>query len=339
MKKTFYIFLFCLLLSCTADNQPVLKTAFYHWQTVFQLSDFEKNFLKEAESEKLYLKFFDIDKVGGKAVPKAVLQSKEDDFTAEIVPVIFITNRTFRDTDETALQDLAVKTARKIKSLWPLRDTEIKEIQIDCDWSEGTRAAYFMFLQKLRKEFKSSDLQLSATIRLHQVKFQERTGLPPVNRGMLMFYNTGEISEPETKNSILDLSTAGLYTERLKEYPLPLDLALPLFRWGIVYREGKLVRLINQLDKSDFRKREEFSTTDSLVFLVNNNTYLAGYYLYEQDYIRLERVSTEQLKAAAEHLRDKWSTDDFSLAFYHVDSTVVKHFSAKDLLLVKDILR
>ncbi len=75
---------------------------------------------------------------------------------------------------------------------------------------------------------------LSATIRLHQVKYFETTGVPPVKSGMLMFYNTGDLENPSEENSILNIETAELYLSGLEDYPMQLDIVLPLFSWAVV---------------------------------------------------------------------------------------------------------
>lgn len=45
----------------------------------------------------------------------------------------------------------------------------VKEIQIDCDWTASTQEAYFEFLHYLKEKAKDKQIQLSATIRLHQL--------------------------------------------------------------------------------------------------------------------------------------------------------------------------
>ena len=65
----------------------------------------------------------------------------------------------------------------------------VKEIQIDCDWTASTQEAYFEFLHYLKEKAKDKQIQLSATIRLHQLSMTP----PPVDRGILMMYNTGDV--------------------------------------------------------------------------------------------------------------------------------------------------
>ena len=87
---------------------------------------------------------------------------------------------------------------------------KFKELQIDCDWTESTRDKYFHLLSTLRNELERNKQIISATIRLHQVKYAAITGIPPVHRGMLMYYNMGKINATDN-NSVYDKKIAEKY--------------------------------------------------------------------------------------------------------------------------------
>ncbi len=344
MRIGFFILisLFSYLMSgCKEDKPRRVKTAFYHWQTNFDLSEYERNFIEETQSENLYVKFFDVDWNGKEAIPMASLNVKNEARAGqEIVPTIFITNRTFQHLTEEDISDLAEKVVDKVKRIFKgFTDAELREIQFDCDWSESTRVAYFSFLEAINSILLKEEIEISATIRLHQIKFFERTGVPPVARGMLMFYNTGELRNFETENSILDLKTAEKYLINFDKYPLPLDLALPLFRWGVLFREGKMIRLLNGLSESDLKDTVFFEKTAAQSFSVKENNYLAGHYLYKQDKIRLEQITPSQLDSVVQLLQPIWPRNDLTLTFYHIDSTVIQQFSAQNLLILKNQLK
>jgi len=111
---------------------------------------------------------------------------------------------------------------------------------------------------------------------------------------MLMYYNMGEVRAWEESNSILNLEAAEPYLNG-KAYPLPLDLALPLFRWGVVFREGKMIRLINNLSAEALADRTRFFPMTPDRYEVQKGTFLQGHYLYQGDFIRLEAVQPAAL--------------------------------------------
>ena len=337
MKILFKILILTIGLSSCQKSIQSTQIAFYHWQTQLQLTGFEKDYLKQTDSEKLYIKYFDVDWQNGKAVPLAMLETstwKND--SLEIIPCVFITNRTMLEIDETAIPQLAKNIYIKINELnYGFPKNTIQEIQLDCDWTERSRANYFLLLQELRKSC-PENYQLSATIRLHQVKYYERTQVPPVDKGMLMYYNMGDVDNPETENSILDEKIAAQYLVNFEEYPLSLDLALPIFAWGVLFRDGKIIKLMNNLDAESLADTERFAKVGAHQFRVQKSTYLDGYYLYAGDEIRLESVSKARLQSATQLLKPHLQNKDLTITYYHLDSLTIRHYEADFL---KNILK
>ncbi len=334
--KPFYLlfFLFFFFQSCKQEPAKITP-AFYHWQTKLDLSSTEIAYLKDLNVQKIYPKFFDVDWDfnAQEAIAKATLivASGLSD-GVEIVPTVFITNRTLVNLPKEKLPDLAEKIAQKLLGqLEGLSNVVLKEIQFDCDWSKSTQQKYFTLLKLLRKELQSIEIRLSATIRLHQIKYVAETGVPPVERGMLMYYNMGKVQEITTGNSILDNQIGQQYLAKLKQYPLPLDLALPLFKWGVLFRDNKMIKLLNQLEEAAIADQERFRKIDKNHWQVIKSTYLDGVYLYKNDEIRIEKVVFNELSAAAGLLQPQLKTADRSIVFYHLDSMVLKDFELEEL--------
>ncbi|NET32845.1 MAG: hypothetical protein F6K19_12650 [Cyanothece sp. SIO1E1] len=226
------------------------------------------------------------------------------------------------------MQQLAQRLYRLIGDLAkPLGSVSIPEVQIDCDWSQQTRNNYFLLLRTLREQYLPADQLLSATIRLHQLRYPDQTGIPPVDRGMLMFYNMGEVTQWQEQNSILNLETAAQYIRPASPYPISLDVALPLFRWGVLFREGKMIKLINELGLEQLQDTTRFKVIDNAHVQVIRSTYLDGYYLYQGDQFRLEASRLSNLEEAVEMLGLYFPRKSFTLAYYHLDMPIVKRFS------------
>lgn len=333
----------CLWL-CTAacyrdHNTAAVLPAVYHWKTVFSPDSTEQVWLRENEMRRVYVKFFDVDLDAREDLPtpraSVVLPAQLYPDT-DYVPCVFITNRVFSRIGETETDELATRVWDKV-----LRMVEQsgalpfpREIQIDCDWTGSTREAYFRFLTQLRKNLTTSNIQLSVTIRLHQAKFPEETGIPPVDRGMLMFYNIGNLSDLTTSNSILNRSAAEQYLSDYSDYPLPLDLALPIFRWGVLFRDEKLIRLINNLEAAALSDTAFFRKDAPHRYTVQKSTYLEGYYLYSGDQLRLEGIRTDLLLDVAALIKPRLAPDSFHLAFYHLDPETIKDFPHDSIQLL-----
>ncbi|AXE21210.1 hypothetical protein DR864_27455 [Runella rosea] len=325
-----------------APNVPpkpkVVTRAFYYWKSTFQLTDYEKKALRRYDIQRLYVKFFDVDwdVSTRQAVPKAAIRFI-DNPPLEVIPTVFITNRTLEKLSWGGVDELSKKIAEKIQNLTPLpflKQGESKqpissrdEIQIDCDWSLATRAKYFRLLTQLKKNLPAGT-RLSATIRLHQIKFYRTTGVPPVERGMLMYYNMDDWKNPKTENSILDLKVAGRYADYVSAYPLPLDLVLPVFGWAVVYRNGRFLRFANhlthrQLQNSSFFKK---STLPNAYTVLQNGT-IFGIPVRRGDLFRVEESTLENLKISTQTLAQEIQNRKVTFALYHLDSLNLTYYA------------
>jgi len=245
------------------------------------------------------------------------------------VPVIYITQRTFNQADRDELKLLAHRIYQLAKQMSQSISSPWSEFQIDCDWTEGNKEAYFQFLEYLRKEL-PEQVPLSATIRLHQIKYPERTGIPPVDRGALMFYNMGEIKNYSSKNSIYDFGDAEAYLNTLSDYPIPLDYALPAFGWGLHYRLNRLQRILQGSDMDEIRKSKLFISKDN-TFICIEDGFCAEIYYLKGDLIEEELVDAALCKKAAAQLAKHSNSSEFQVIFYHLGSKEIQNYASDQL--------
>ena len=83
---------------------------------------------------------------------------------------------------------------------------------------------------------------------------------------------------------------AQLYIRSIKQYPLLLDVALPIFGWAIHFQNNKVKHLISKPNVSDFENAAYFHPIQNGVFRVKKSLFLNGYYLKENDEIKLEII-------------------------------------------------
>lgn len=232
-----------LLVSCRQDKPTETLRSAYYWSTTWNMDSSKTSFIREHGIKRLYVRYFDVVKdEGGNIVPNATLQFEDSTIPKgiEIVPTVFIVNDCMRTS-----QPLADKILQRILQMSEANDIPpVREIQIDCDWTASTQKAYFDFLKKLREKARAKDIRLSATIRLHQLSMTP----PPVDKGVLMVYNTGDAKQLACHKPILDMKDAAPYIQHLGSYPLPLSAAYPLFSWRILFREGKFVGIMHADD-------------------------------------------------------------------------------------------
>lgn len=201
--KQFIPLLSLLLWACHKQPAPAQLSAYY-WKTRFSLSAPQQEFLSEYDVQKLYIRYCDIILLEGEAVPDAPVELDAAALKGkEVIPVIYIKNEVFL-SDKVAAEQLAEKLSGYIEQINRSYNLTVKQVQLDCDWSLKSKTHYFDFIKYFRAQ---NSYQLSATIRLHQVKYHDRTGIPPVDYGVLMYYNMGKITATGA-NSIYDRATA-----------------------------------------------------------------------------------------------------------------------------------
>ena len=313
MRIFYFIFLFALMTSC--ENSQSHQYTFYYWRTNLSLTPVEKTALQKATSPYIYTRFFDIEKVNGKFQPVAVI-TKDQTFETnkEIVPVVFIKNEVFYDITSNEINFLA----ENVNSLIKKKQTEFgfkisKEIQIDCDWTAGTRKEYFAFLQRLNDFSKK---EITCTLRLHQVKNSKLSGIPPVGKVYLMCYSTSSPLENSDRNSILDIPTLKNYLKNIDLYPLNMDIALPIYSWGIVTNHVGKHKLINALSAKDLKNVNFRKISDSEVEIMKDGFYF-GNFLNEGFTIKVEEISEDQLQETKSFLNKKRT--NYAIVYYQLD--------------------
>lgn len=318
----------------THTNQGTIdNAAIYHWKTRFDLTEEDYRFLEEHKIKKLYLRCFDVDIIytssdGDISVePIATTIFGDDDYNdnAEIIPTVFMTLDALRNiTDVDTYARLIVE--RTLAMVRHNRLGDISEMQIDCDWTSNTENKFFQLCSAMRTLLDQYGLKLSATIRLHQLKQKA----PPVERGMLMIYNTGTLKNAATNNSILDYKDIHPYLSKHIRYDIPLDIALPVYSWGIWFREDQFQSIISRPDLT--RAEIEKESEQGNWYTVLKEHYQGEHLLKEGDRIRFESPSaSEILKVKRLALKNIRQSDPFTLTLYHLDVQQLRNYEQDEL--------
>lgn len=346
IKYLSIIVLLLLVLSCSSKKKKV-DISFYHWKSSLDLKKVEIEYLNDLKVKKLYVRFFDVDWNPNikEAVPigHVSLNSIGNLDSLQVVPTIFITNRTLLNISDKKIPELAQNIITKIlRQAKKLEKVKIVEIQLDCDWTDKTKHKFFQLIENVKNDLsenKKLKIPLSATIRLHQIKYFKRTGVPPVNRGMLMFYNMGNIDGSNTNNSILDLKIAESYLKKADNYPLPLDIALPIYSWAVLERRGRVINLLNNIRPKDLAQNKNMKKLKSKQYKVKKSHYFQGIYLYKNDKLRVEDISQEDLEKSAELLKNISNQDTLTVTYYHLDKSNLEEYGKGNLEKINDILK
>ncbi|KAA0128761.1 hypothetical protein FY557_07745 [Chryseobacterium sp. SN22] len=318
MKILRFLFILFLTVSCSKPQEH--RYTFYYWKTHLSLDRSEKDALQKASLPYLYTRLFDVDKMSGKFQPVGVITRNKSFITGkQIIPTVFITNRTFLNIthEETRFLVESIYTLiEKKSSEYHLKTGN--EIQIDCDWTAGTRDDYFKFLNELKKISRKS---VTCTLRLHQVKDKKQMGIPPVDKVYLMCYSTSSPLEDSDKNSILDVNILKSYLSKIEDYPVKsMAVALPIYSWGIVTNHLGKHRLINALSAKDLENPSFKKISDTEAEVLKDGFYF-GHYLNKGFRVKVEEISDAQLQDVVGFLEKK--IKPFDIIYYQLDRKFV----------------
>lgn len=332
MRNCFFACLVLFLLAAVGcKNSPAPNSnnrGFYYWKTSFELNDSMGQMLHQWQVGHLFVRLFDVswDNESLRVVPVGLLNRKGPfPEGVKVTPVVFITVEALRHTHADNVHRLAAQLANLAKKITEgFGPILTNEVQVDCDWTMQTKETYFALLDALRKEAFFAGKMLTVTIRLHQVKYINESGIPPADRGLLMCYNMGTLRDPAAKNSIIDPATFQSYTGRLPKYPLPLDIALPLFDWWVWFRQNQYYGLVHA-----GRLPEELAFGRTTVF--SEDTLINGYQFLAGDWLRHENSPIAAIEKIINLLPEKLKEGRTKLLLFHLDETSLKNYSIHEI--------
>lgn len=337
MKKlvTYMILMVAMLLAvaCKPDRKAIddPKPAVYYWRTSFHLDEVERQFLSDYKVGKMYVRYFDVV-VDGKSQqlrPNATITFKEPmPDGIEVIPTIFIVNECVNHNIDTIAQ-LLVDRVLQMNETHDIAG--VKEIQIDCDWTAKTQDAYFAFLEHVRQLLADKGMKLSATIRLHQLAMEA----PPVDYGVLMMYNTGDLKNSKQRNPILDKRDVQPYLKYLAGYSLPICAAYPNFGWQLLYTGDKFRDILYSEDLNDTTlyqpvgdgKYVVISSIDLPNYLSSNSTYT---YLNAGDTVMVVKPDAQTLVQVHDALSHERPGINDQVIIYSLNNSSINNYTSSD---------
>lgn len=288
-----------------AVEQKVAENSIYHWKSTFELDSLELDFIKRHNISRIYTKMFDIavehSFVSSALEPVPIATTQFVSIVpegVEIVPVVYITIEALKSmvNREAEYAELIVERIVAMCNYNSLG--AIHEIQFDCDWTESTIKSYVQLCSKASNILDKRDIDLSITLRLHQLAGD----VPKVDRAVLMLYNTGALKNPKTRNSILDIVTVKPYVKRV-EFPYPLDYAYPVFGWGVKFKDGKFQAIVSE--------NESVAAKDET--------------------IRKERPTAEDILKVKRLVESVVGKPDRGSIIYHLDNSQLKNYDDDEI--------
>ncbi|MVO08530.1 hypothetical protein GOQ30_05045 [Flavobacterium sp. TP390] len=338
MKKWLLSILIVLILQSCSDTNKIknVTPAFYYWKTSdWRLDDNLMNILKNTQVKKVYAKFFEVshDELMGN-IPISKNSIRFNNLNVEFIPTVFINNDVFLKSSEKELDVLADNMNFLITKMLSNDYSEddyfnaksCKEFQIDCDWTLKSRNNYFYFLKKIKEISKK---EISCTLRLYPYKYPEKMGIPPVDKVTLMCYNLlNPLSSPK-QNSILDVKELSSYLKGTKQYPLHLDIALPIYSWMQLYQNNQFQKVIYQNHELIMKNLKK---NDNLWYEVINDFTASETYFRIGDKIKFEEIDQKLVHQTIDLLKRNVEFDDeTTISLFHLDNSQLKKYTDEEI--------
>lgn len=325
--------------STDSTDRETYGNAVYYWKTVFNVDSAEMAFIRRHNIKRIYLRLFDVVEAPyyaesyDEAVPNATIRISDQQFQLiqdslsdiEFIPTIYITLPALRGAWNKP-GELASKIVSRVSNMCQYNKLpNVAELQLDCDWTESTEEDFFNLCDSVKGCIAREKLpwKLSSTIRLHQLA----GNVPPVDRGVLMVYNTGDYFNQDTFNSIIDPKEVEKYLDPLSDYPLHLDVAYPSYSWQLLFRERKFVGLLNGVNLAD-----------SSLFSRKGNLYAAkrdfshnGISIFEGDIIRKEDSDIDGILNSRQLIERHLLQRPHSTILYHLDNNNLSKYSSDEI--------
>jgi hypothetical protein len=341
------------LISCTGDDKP--NRSVFLWKSKQVLEKTDRNRIRALGITHFFVRYADVHWNPIYQIVEPVAGSDPEYFSRipyQITPVFFITNDVLVNSNN----DNLLKLASNIASLYygihhefaenyadalyyqfgnysnnverPLFfcniDSMAKRWQnrnhsllIDCDWTVSTQEKYFSLLSEIAKLL--PDIEVQSSLRLWQYRDYKLSGVPPVDRCLLMCYSTGDPANPDEHNAIVDYQTIQEYINH-SHYPLELDIALPVYSWATLFRNRKLVGIISPMSLKELvADSSTYSRIDSTHFTVKLDTVMGNTYYRYGDEVCYQGIEANELMKISEwvdRMIDPSSNDKISLFSY-----------------------
>jgi hypothetical protein len=130
----------------------------------------------------------------------------------------------------------------------------------------------------------------------------------------------------DSLNSVYDRKITERYLKSLKKYPLHLDFALPIYSWAVHIKNNKVIGLRSKLNISELKKDQNFEQTSAVFFKVRHSNYKNGIFYEENDLLKIEAISSEDLIEMAEDLNDNSPQKPNEIIFYDLDEYNLKNY-------------
>jgi hypothetical protein len=116
----------------------------------------------------------------------------------------------------------------------------------------------------------------------------------------------------------------------VKDYRLSLDIALPVFSWGVHQRNSEVISVINNMTITETRESGLFDEKAKGYFAPKTQCYYKGQSFLETDRLRVEEISPKRSLRAAQQIKPFLRDVNLHVALFQLDSATTVRYGEND---------
>tara|TARA_B110000459_G_scaffold15373_1_gene14932 strand:- start:2754 stop:3200 length:447 start_codon:yes stop_codon:yes gene_type:complete len=145
-----------------------------------------------------------------------------------------------------------------------------------------------------------------------------------------MLYNVGDLKNKQ-QNSTLESSIVKQYINTETDYPLILNIGLPLFSQTIITNNNNRIKIIKNTERNVLENDDHFKIVDNLNLMVVKDTLYKGFFLSKGYNLKFEEINETVITESFTIIKNSNLKID-EVIFYHLDEKSLSNINLKKII-------
>ena len=145
-----------------------------------------------------------------------------------------------------------------------------------------------------------------------------------------MLYNVGDLKNKQ-QNSTLESSIVKQYINTETDYPLLLNIGLPLFSQTIITNNDNRIKIIKNTERNVLENDDHFKIVDNLNLMVVKDTLYKGFFLSKGYNLKFEEINETVITESFRIIKNS-NLKINEVIFYHLDEKSLSNINLKEII-------
>ena len=145
-----------------------------------------------------------------------------------------------------------------------------------------------------------------------------------------MLYNVGDLKNKQ-QNSTLESSIVKQYINSETDYPLSLNIGLPLFSQTVITNNDNKIKIIKNTERNALENDNHFKIVDNLNLMVVKDTLYKGFFLSKGFNLKFEEINETVITESFRIIKNS-NLKINEVIFYHLDEKSLSNINLKKII-------